>query len=632
MHQRRIKGESPVRALPALAGAVAIALSLALGAAAQAADAAGAAPQQIATISALSLSGNSAFSDSQLRRAMGISESGWFSRGDDYSKARLAGGLANLRAFYISRGYLRFMVKEVRVTPTPDGKTVAIKITVAEGKLYTLGSVKLAGEAGQMAGTPGVAEALQRALPVGRPVTREGLETARRAIVAQLTYDGGEPASVSSRFTTDDANARIALIFEITRGQPSAQTSPVRPPQEVVPSQPEPAPVAPQTHPVPESRPPVTPPQTGQATAPAAPSQAESTTQPPPAEQKIDETERRELRVGASVGYSSAERLITMANARFLNALGKGRDLAADLAGGKTYRGLRLSESDRWYTPSGVSRSTSLWYRADQPFYYLNHSRFRTSGIGLTERFDIPLTAADSAYLAPGVERDWLRTDGLTPHAYLNHINRAGSSMNVVTLGAGWTHDMRDSASLPTRGYIAQGDVELGLGSTVYIKAYAAGRYYHPLWGDTVLSLSGLGGFGQGFGSKGFPLEKYFYAGGIGSVRGYTGNSLGAHDLGTGFPLGGRRLLTGSIEAIAPLTSFKPDLPGRLVWLLFIDGGNVWSNGLGGTGAGPARFSYGTGLGWQIPFGTLQMSFALPIKRHPGDDYQRFQVEFKAGF
>jgi outer membrane protein insertion porin family len=192
---------------------------------------------------------------------------------------------------------------------------------------------------------------------------------------------------------------------------------------------------------------------------------------------------------------------------------------------------------------------------------------------------------------------------------------------------------MRDSASLPTRGYIAQGDAEFGLGNASYLKAYASARYYHPLWGDTVLSASGLGGFGQGFSARGYPIEKYVYAGGIGSVRGYASNSLGSRDLGTTFPLGGRRLLTGSLEAVTPLTSFKPDLPGRPVWLLFVDGGNVWSSGLGNsTGAGSARFSYGAGLGWQIPFGTLQLSFALPVIRHRGDDYQRFQVEFNAGF
>jgi len=607
--RRHPEEEGRVRPLRMLAGAWVVAAGLTLHGAAQAADAPDGAPKQTVAISSVSISGNSAFSGGQLQRAMGLNASGWFAHGDDYSKARLASALTNLRSFYIKRGYLRFVVKSITTAPSPDGKTVAISLVVSEGPLYALSSFKLTGEAGNLDQIPGVAQALQRALPMGQPVSREGLEAARRAILAQLDHEGYTQANVWPQFTTDDQKAQIALTLEVVRGRPPVQTSPVR--ESAV------APTA--------KLPPATPPK------------AESASQSPPDQQqqageKLDLMDQREINLGASAGYSSADRVIGMLSARYLNAFGKGRDLMADLAGGKTYRAARLIESDRWFTPSGTSRSTSLWYRSDLPFYYLNHSRFRTSGIGLTERFDIPLTAANSVYIAPGVERDWLGLDALTPKAYRDYVTRFGPRLNVATLRAGWTHDMRDSANLPTRGYLVQGDAEFGLGNATYLKAYASARYYHPLWGDAVLSLSALGGFGQGLGSKSYPIEKYLYAGGIGSVRGYASNSLGSRDPGTGFPLGGRRLLVGSIEALTPLSPFKPDQPGRLVWLLFIDGGNVWSNGLGGTGAGPARFSYGTGLGWQIPFGTLKLSFAQPFTHYSGDQYQKFQVEFNAGF
>ncbi|MDR2990896.1 MAG: BamA/TamA family outer membrane protein [Burkholderiaceae bacterium] len=619
----------PTHALSALASAVVVTLSLALGGAAYAADMSGdasggqapdsASAKQTVTISALSISGNTAFSTSQLQRAMHISTATWYSRGDRYSKALMANALANLRAFYVSRGYMQFQVKEVSTAPSPDGTTVAVSVTIKEGRLYRLASVDLTGDAGNLANMPGMAEALQRALPVGKPVSREGLEAARRAIIAQLGHQGYAQPSVSPRFITDNQNARIAVTFEVVRNQQElAQTNPVR--EGAV------TPVPPASEPS-SAQPPGTPPKSKTQSATAKPSSK--------TEQALKlAEEQREINLRASVGYSSTDRAIAMASARYLNALGKGWDLAGDIAGGKTYRAARLSESDRWFTPGGVSRSTSLWYRSDLPFYYLNDSRFRISSTGLTERFDIPVTASDSFYLAPGIERDWLGVDALTPQAYLGYINRYGSSLNLATLRAGWTHDMRDSASLPTRGYIVQGDAEFGFGDATYIKAYASGSYYHPLWGSTVLSLSGLGGFGQGLGSRDYPIEKYFYAGGVGSVRGYAANSLGPRDLelGANFPLGGRRLLVGSIEAVTPITAFTLDIPGRLVWLLFVDGGNVWDSDLNGTGAGSARFSYGTGLGWQIPYGTLKLSLGLPVKRHRGDDYQKFQVEFNAGF
>jgi outer membrane protein insertion porin family len=356
-------------------------------------------------------------------------------------------------------------------------------------------------------------------------------------------------------------------------------------------------------------------------------------TQEPTNDLKLTIPDQREIVLGAGIGYSSSEQLIGTVNARFLNALGKGRDLSATVGFGKTYRAVTLTESDRWFTPGGTSRSTSVWYRSDQPFYFQSDkSEFRSSSVGVSERFDIPLSAANSVFLAPGLEHDWLGTDNKTPDAYLKYIAKNGSALNVVTMSAGWTHDMRDSANLPTRGYITQTSAELGLGNAQYIKGYASARYYHPLWGQTVLSLSGMAGIGQGIGSKGYPLQKYFYAGGIGSVRGYATNSLGSRDFRTNVPLGGRKIAIGSVEAITPLPSFSKDIPGRPVWLAFVDAGNVWDSGLSGTDAGSLRASYGLGLGWQLPFGTLKLSAALPMQRHAGDDYQRFQFEFNAGF
>ncbi|MDR0479215.1 MAG: BamA/TamA family outer membrane protein, partial [Burkholderiaceae bacterium] len=115
--------------------------------------------------------------------------------------------------------------------------------------------------------------------------------------------------------------------------------------------------------------------------------------------------------------------------------------------------------------------------------------------------------------------------------------------------------------------------------------------------------------------------------------RGYAQNSLGPRDIATGYPIGGRELLVGSIETATPLWSgdFDPQR-GRLVGLFFIDGGNVWNGMNGGTGPSRARFSFGTGVGWQMPFGTIKLNLALPIKRYSGDSYQPVQFQFNAGF
>jgi|GEM_PF-2623027 len=629
-------------------------------------------------IASLSFSGNSVFSNRTLQRAMDIRVSSWLpwssSHGDPYSKAKLASGLSSLRSYYISHGYLRFAVKDVKTVPSSDGKTMDISITVSEGRLYTLSSVQLGGDNAQaLVGAPGVAQALHRALPTGQPVTREGLQTAQRSVMAQLAHDGYPDATISPTFITDDQNAHIALTLTIR--STNAQSSPVhRNPVTGLPETPLPEAAAPttsaqaqppktaaapavQTPPTPmaqasqsapaaaphaptpaasataQARSPAAPPpvQTAQATPPTPPKQPASS----PESLDLSADKQRGLDLRAGFGYSTAERIIGFLGARFTNAFGKGHDLSASATIGQITRAAQISESDRWFTPGGVTRSTNFWYHSNEPFYYLNDSRFRSSSIGLTERFDIPITAADTVYIAPGLEHDWMSTGRLTPQAYLDQIQRDGSDLNLITLRTGWTHDMRDSAAFPTHGYITQGDVELGTGTTSYVKASAIGRYYHPLWRSTVLSLTARAGYGYGFGSHDYPIEKYFYAGGGDTVRGYTGNSLGPRDIATRSPLGGREMLLGSIEAITPLWP-RDELDrrrgGRLVGLIFLDGGNVWQGMAGGTGTGGPRYSYGVGLGWQMPYGTLKLNLALPVKRHVGDSYQPVQVEFNAGF
>jgi outer membrane protein insertion porin family len=130
-------------------------------------------------------------------------------------------------------------------------------------------------------------------------------------------------------------------------------------------------------------------------------------------------------------------------------------------------------------------------------------------------------------------------------------------------------------------------------------------------------------------------LQKLDYAGGPATVRGYVANSLGAHDVVTGDPLGGRRTLAGSIQASTEMVRLEGDR-GRVLSFAFIDGGTV-RGAPGGSAThaadpGGARFSYGIGVGWQAPFGSLGASFARPFKRREGDRYQPFQLSFTTAF
>jgi outer membrane protein insertion porin family len=486
-----------------------------------------------------------------------------------------------------------------------------------------------------LAAQPAVSQALDKLAP-GNAFSEEALAAAQQAIIAALGREGYAYANVTPQLTSSDATGSVAVTFNVKRG-PRARVRKVGITGNTVTRedvvrreilQPENDWYDPQR--VEESVQRLL--QTGyfaNVVASSTPVDGNLTL----VDINIQVIEKTGLKLQFGGGYSSAEHAVAHAGVSYPNVAGSGHDLSADLGFGQTFQRVNLSESNRWFTDSGIGRTTRLYHQAGEPLRYLSGSRFRTSGTGLGVRFDIPVNAENAAYIEPGIEHDRLSTDDLTPQAYQDYVQRFGRAANAATLITGWTYDSRDSAGFAMHGLLAQGQVEFGLGLQ-YVKTVVAFRYYYPLFKETVLSLALRGSAGAAVGWRDYPLQKLDYAGGTDSVRGYVANSLGARDVRTGDPLGGRRALTGSIQATNVVSQLSDH--GRIVSFAFVDGGNVWgapgSDATHTTTADGARFSYGIGLGWQIPFGTLGASVARPVTRHEGDRYQQFQVNFEAAF
>ena len=84
--------------------------------------------------------------------------------------------------------------------------------------------------------------------------------------------------------------------------------------------------------------------------------------------------------------------------------------------------------------------------------------------------------------------------------------------------------------------------------------------------------VNGEIGYADGYNDKPLPFFKNFYAGGVGSVRGFETASLGPRDL-NGDVLGGDRRFVGNIELLFPMPGNK-EKNVRLA--AFLDVGNVW--------------------------------------------------------
>ncbi|MFN4265544.1 MAG: autotransporter assembly complex protein TamA [Aquabacterium sp.] len=184
-----------------------------------------------------------------------------------------------------------------------------------------------------------------------------------------------------------------------------------------------------------------------------------------------------------------------------------------------------------------------------------------------------------------------------------------------------WIFRDVDSQILPTRGTTTSVSVTGGrsfstLESSGYFgRAHARLTGYLPLPGSVFLSARGE--WGQVATSHGVsvPDTLLFRAGGDESVRGYAYRSLGV--LTDGVVIGGRALVTGSVELARPFVRTTPNLLGAV----FVDAGDAAST--------PAdlhiNLGYGAGVRWRSPVGPLKLDVAY------GREVRQWRLHFSVG-
>ncbi len=125
--------------------------------------------------------------------------------------------------------------------------------------------------------------------------------------------------------------------------------------------------------------------------------------------------------------------------------------------------------------------------------------------------------------------------------------------------------------------------------------------------------LRGDVGYGDGYGGKPLPFFKAFYAGGVGSVRGYDTASLGPKDI-YGNATGGKRKIVGNMELFYPV--LKGDKSVRAS--VFFDAGQIYVNGTIEPLYESFRYSAGVGVAWNSPGGSAQVQLRHSAERKAG--------------
>jgi outer membrane protein insertion porin family len=600
----------------------------------------------VARIARINIVGNKAFTERQLVDQMTLTTPGWmtwYTKNDQYSKQKLQGDLEALRSFYQNRGYLEFNVESTQVSITPDKEDIYITINVTEGGRYTVSDVRLAGE--MM-----VPEAELRALIQLRPgdvFSREKLQASTKDMSDRLGADGFAFANVNAVPEIDREKLSAAFTFYVDSGRRVYVrriniNGNVKTRDEVIRREMRQLEAAwyDATR-IERSKVRIrrlgyfedvnieTPPVQGT---------------PDQADVEVTVTEKSTGQLLAGIGYSSADGVVLNGSVSQQNIFGSGNALIAAINTSRVNRTISLAYTEPYWTVDGISRTLEV-YQRNIDTASLDVTSYQSRTYGGAIGFGIPVTETDVINTGFRAER----TDISFPSGYCAQIPvpsyciflaEVGTPFNSFIVTGGWSRDTRDDILYPTKGRLQSLGVEVGLpfGDVPYYKVNYIHQWFTPLpflLQDLVLMLRADLGYADGYSGKPLPFFKAFYAGGVGSVRGYQTASIGPKDI-YGNATGGKEKIVGNIEVFYPV--LKGDKSVRAS--VFFDAGMIRGIPLIqdslSTSLEPGyqdfRYSVGAGLAWNSPIGPLKFSYGYPLNAGSLDRLQRFQFQVGSVF
>ena len=562
----------------------------------------------------------------------------WYTKNDQYSKQKLAGDLENLRSHYLNRGYLEFNIDSTQVSITPDKKDIYITVNISEGQKFTVSSVKLAGDLR-------VPEDELRKLINLRPgdiFSREKMTETTKQISDRLGNDGYAFANVNAAPEVDKEKSLVAFTIFVDPGRRVYVrnvniTGNTRSRDEVLRREVRQMESAwYDGEKINKSRTRID--RLGYF--------EEVTLETPPVagtndqvDLNINVKEKPTGNIMLGAGFSSSEKLVLSGSIQQENLFGSGKTVGVQVNTSKINKVYSLSYTDPYYTIDGISRGFDVYDRKVDTTSLDTIGAYNSHSIGGGVRFGLPI--ADDDYVSAGLSFDStkLSMDAYSPSVYLKYVNDFGETNTTTLATLGWARETIDSRLYPTKGGTTRLVGEVGLpagklGTLRYYRLTAQRQEFFPMswWHHTSLLINGEFGYAKGYGGKELPFFKNFYAGGIGSVRGYDSGSLGpvvTDNYGNESRLGGNRRIVGNAELLFPLPGSGLDKSVRLG--AFFDVGQVWGEDQK-MALGDLRYSYGVSLSWSSPMGPLKFSFANPMNRKPGDKVQRLQFQMGSVF
>ncbi|WP_151446799.1 outer membrane protein assembly factor BamA [Lacisediminimonas profundi] len=590
-----------------------------------------------ARIREINFVGNKSFSEKELRAMLKLTTPGWFtwfSKSDQYSRQKLTGDIEAIRSFYLNRGYLEMQIESTQVSITPDRKDIYVTFGISEGEKFTVSDIKVEGE------TLGREEELRALIELkkGEVYNGEKLQGSIKKITERMGNFGYAFANVNASPEINREKREVAFTVLVDPGKRVYVrriniAGNTRTRDEVVRREfrqyesswydgdkirlsrdrvdrlgyftevnietPE---------------------------VPGTPDQVD-------VNMTVAEKPTGAITIGA--GFSSDEKLTLLGSISQQNVFGTGNTLSVDVNTSRRYRTLALSQTNPYFTDDGVSRTYEVFLRTVRPPLIYNGD-FRVQTLGGNIRFGVPFTEVDRVFFGVGYERTEVNTYFNSPALYQKYTNDFGNGTDARTnsfpFTVAWQRDNRDSALIPTTGRYQRANLEVApAGSLRYYRTTYQQQYFRPMNAarTSVLALNGEVNYGKGLFGQTYPVFKNYFAGGIGSVRGFSGSSLQVSPVTGVDPTGGQARLIANAELQFPV----PGADRTLRWFTFFDAGQVFNLDAGEKiQTANLRYSVGLGISWISPVGPLKLSFGSPLNAKDADRKQAFQFQLGTGF
>ncbi|MBI4741997.1 MAG: outer membrane protein assembly factor BamA [Betaproteobacteria bacterium] len=556
----------------------------------------------------------------------------WYTKNDQYSKQKLSADLETLRSYYLNRGYLEFSVESTQVSISPDKNSIYITVNVTEGERYVVSSIKLAGDL--ILPESDFRQSVK--IKPGDVFSREKLNESTKAINDKLGAQGYAFANVNAAPELDKEKRQVAFTIFVDPGKRTYVrriniTGNSKTRDEVIRQeirQMEGAwydaeRVALSRERIDKTN------YFGEVTVETPP--VPGTTDQVDVNINVAEKSTGNISLGA--GFSSSEKLILSGSISQANLFGSGKFLSLQMNTGKLNRNLGVSYTNPYFTVDGISQGFDVYHRSLNPLSLGYTYQTKSTGGGI--RFGYPIAEKENLTFGLGIDSTTVTVQDTSPQQYKNFVAEFGDTNVSLPVTMGWSQDTKDSAIYPTRGALSRAGLEVAVpgGSLHYYRTTVLHQRYFPLTKDFTLMINGELGYANGYTNQSLPFYKNFYAGGVGSVRGYDTASLGPRDTVNGViseqRLGGNRRMVFNAEILFPLPGFGVDKSVRIGG--FFDAGQIWAPGEK-MSLQDLRTSTGIAAVWVSPFGPLKFSLAQPINKKEGDKLQRFQFQMGTTF